>query len=91
MYPVSKEDWNKATEYSQEVDNLTKNYGVIPTLERIQEIPNLKGITHQRTENDGTPKSNQYRILMALIQYLERELELSSLHLEDMFLTFPLG
>ena len=33
MYPISKEDWNKLKEYSQEVENLTKNYGVIPTSE----------------------------------------------------------
>ena len=59
MYPVSKEDWNKAKDYSQEVDNLTKNYGAMPTSE---EMPKFKGITHQRRENVGTPKSNQYQV-----------------------------
>ena len=35
MYPVSKEYWNKEKEYSQKVENLTKNYGAMPTSEHI--------------------------------------------------------
>ena len=31
MYPMSKQEWKKGKEYSQEVDNFTKNYGAIPT------------------------------------------------------------
>ena len=62
MYPVSKEYWNKEKEYSHEVDKLTKNYCVMPTLQKIREILKFKGITHQRTKNDGTPKSNQYQV-----------------------------
>ena len=59
MYPVSKEYWNKAKEYRQEVDNLTENYGDMPTSEHILEIPNFKGITHQRRDNARTSKSDQ--------------------------------
>ena len=59
MYPVSKEDWNKAKEYTQEVDNLTKNYGAMPTSEHIREMPKFKGISHQRRENAGNSRSNQ--------------------------------
>ena len=36
MYPMSKEYWKKEKEYSQEVDNLTKNYGAMPKLEQIR-------------------------------------------------------
>ena len=50
MYLVSKEDWKKAKEYSQEVDNLAKNYGTMLTSEQIREMPKFKGITHQRRE-----------------------------------------
>ena len=32
----------------------------MPTSKQIREMPKFKGITHQRRENDGTPKSNQY-------------------------------
>ena len=42
MYHVSKEDWKKVKEYSQEVENLTKNYGLMPTSKKIQEMPNFK-------------------------------------------------
>ena len=59
---MSKEDWKKAKEYSQEVDNLTKNYGDMPTLEQIREMSKFKCITLQRRENVGTPKSNHYQV-----------------------------
>ena len=63
MYPMYKEDWKKSKEYSQEVDNFTNNYGVMPTSRQIQEMPKFKGITHQRRENVGTPKINQYYVI----------------------------
>ena len=44
------------------MDNLTKNYGYMPTSEHIREMPKFKGITHQRRENDGNSKSNQYQV-----------------------------
>ena len=49
-------------EYSQELDNLTNNYGAMPTSEQIREMPKFKAISHQRRENDGTQKSNQYQV-----------------------------
>ena len=41
---------------------MTKNYSAMPTLAQIQEMPKFKGITHQRRENVGTPKSNHYQV-----------------------------
>ena len=57
--PCLKKIGRKKKPYSQEVENLTKNYGAMPTLEQIREMPKFKGITHQRRENAGTTKSNQ--------------------------------
>ena len=39
------------------------DYSAMPTSEQIREMARFKGITHQRTENDGTPKSNQYQVI----------------------------
>ena len=39
------------------------DYSAMPTSEQIQEMAIFKGITHQRRENVGTPKSNQYQVI----------------------------
>ena len=42
---------------------MTKNYGTMPTSKHIREIPKFKGINHQRRDNAGNPKSNQYQVI----------------------------
>ena len=42
---------------------MTKNYGTVPTPKQIQEMPKFKGINHQRRDNVGNPKNNQYKVI----------------------------
>ena len=60
LHPVTIETWSQAREYSQQLDNLTKNFGIKPTNEQIKEMPKFKGITYQRRDSLGTSKSKQY-------------------------------
>ena len=56
--PLPKDAWKEAKEYSQKIDNLTKNFGVIPSSNQVQE--KFKGLTCQRRDNVGTSKNQQY-------------------------------
>ena len=41
---------------------MAKNFGDMPTSKHIREMPKFKGISHQRRENAGNSKSNQYQV-----------------------------
>ena len=60
LHPVTTETWSQAREYSQQLDNLTKNFGAKPTNEQMKEMPKFKGITFQRRDSLRTSKSKQY-------------------------------
>ena len=60
LHSVIAETWGQAREYSQQLDNLTKNFGTKPSNEQIKEMPKFKGITYQRRDSLSTSKSKQY-------------------------------
>ena len=55
VHPVTKDAWKEAKEYSQKIDNLTKNFGVMPSLDQVQE--KFKGLTYQRKDNVRNSKN----------------------------------
>ena len=57
LHPVTTETWSQAREYSQQLDNLTKNFGANPKNEQIKEMPKFKSITYQRRDSLSTSKS----------------------------------
>ena len=57
LHPITTKTWSQAREYSQQLDNLTKNFGAKPTTEQIKEMPKFKGLTYQRKDSPGTSKS----------------------------------
>ena len=63
VHSIDEESWKQAKEYSQQLDNLTKNFGTKPTTKEIKEMPKFKGLTYQRRENLGTAKNNQYKVI----------------------------
>ena len=54
LHPVTAETWGQAKEYSQRLDNLTKNFGTKTSNEQIKEMPKFKGITYLRRDSLST-------------------------------------